>query len=62
MKDWINSGFFTPGAVSTPDDTSTAGTNERVQVFDVQYDAASQSPLQGVGALIDRIKGVGFGA
>jgi flagellin len=44
------------------DDPSTTGTSERVQVFDVQYDATTQSPLQGVGALIDRIKSAGFGA
>ena len=44
------------------DDPTTAGTNERVNVLDVQYDSSTQSPLQGVGALIDRIKGAGFGA
>lgn len=58
----FNDGTAPLASQPVADDPTTAGTNERVQVFDVQYDAASQSPLQGVGALIDRIKGAGFGA
>lgn len=48
---------------STPaaDDPLTP-TNERVEVVDVQYDATAQAPLEGLDALVGRMKEYGFAA
>ncbi len=48
---------------STPvaDDPLTAA-NERVEVADVQYDAGTQAPLEGLDALVSRMKEFGFAA
>ena len=44
------------------DDPATAGTNERVNVIAVVYDAAAEPPLAGLQKLIAAVRGAGFGA
>jgi len=54
----------TAALTSTPvaDDPATVDVSERVEVVDVQYDATAQAPLEGLDALVGRMKEFGFAA